>query len=63
MYDKKYNLDSLEKIIKTVNHLGDGFHHIEKERVMDFTALNKAQVMDFTKWEKVLMGKDQIVAT
>ena len=61
MYDKKYNLDSLEKIIKTVNHLGDGFHHVE--RVMDFTALNKAQVMDFTKWEKVLMGKDQIVAT
>ena len=30
---------------------------------MDFTTLNKAQVMDFTKWKKVLMGKDQIVAT
>ena len=31
---------------------------------MDFTTLNKAQVMDFTKNEKkVLMGKDQSVAT
>ena len=49
---QKYSLDSLEKIVKTVNHLGDGFHHIEKVQVMDFTTLNKAQVMDFTKWKK-----------
>ena len=27
---QKYNLDSLEKIIKTINPLGDGFHQMKK---------------------------------
>ena len=48
MYDKKYNLDILEKIEKTVNHLGDGFHHI-KQSTGD----------GFHQMKKVLMGKDQ----
>ena len=25
----KYNLDSLERIVHTINHLGDGVHHME----------------------------------
>ena len=54
----------MEKIVKTINHLGDGFHHKEKKSVSDgFHHIKQSTGDGFHQMKKVLMGKDQSVAT
>ena len=54
----------MEKIVKTVNHLGDGFHHIKKSVSDGFHCIKQSTGDGFHQMKKkVLMGKKQSVAT
>ena len=53
----------MEKIVKTINHLSDEFHHIKKSASDGFPRIKQSTGDEFHQMKKVLMGKDQSVAT
>ena len=52
----KYNLDSLEKIVNTINHLGDRVHHIESLLMGNDSLVTKEQFLHVNSIGRLLFA-------
>ena len=56
----KYNLDSLEKIVHTINHLGDRVHHMESLLMGENPLVTKTQFLHINFIGRLLFAHNSI---